>query len=246
MPDDRLTLVHAELLGQFHDIKRVLDKHQIPYAMMHGTLLGVVRHKGFIPWDDDIDLILTRDNFERFEAVYPKERDKRYRLTYTNTWTPRVMSETPVAADAFTDFFILDNFPDSAFARRVRLLRLRLLQGMLKRNADYSRFSFKQRVLLRLTHVLGLPFSVEKKTRWYHRISTATKKSREVHMSNAAFGLLPMTFHQADFEDLIQGEFEGMKVLIPRNYDGVLKKLFGPDYMTPPPPEQRVAKHLDL
>lgn len=246
MADNPLQKVHQELLGQFVDIKRVLDNHHIPYAMMHGTLLGVVRHKGFIPWDDDIDLLLTREAFERFSKVYPSEADGRYLLTYTNTWTPRVMSKNPAVADAFTDFFILDYFPDGKLKRKWRLLQLQLLQGMLKRNVDYSRFSLKQKMLLRITHLMGLPFSTKAKTRWYHKVSTATRHAKEMHMSNAAFGLLGMPFLKATFDDLIEGTFEGLTVTIPRDYDGVLTRLFGPDYMTPPPESERVAKHLDL
>lgn len=246
MPNIDLSQVHAELMGQFRDVLRVLEAHHIPYAMMHGTLLGVVRHQGFIPWDDDIDLVMTRENFEAFAAVYNKEADAAYELTYLNTWTPRVMSKKPNGLDAFTDFFILDYLPDGALARKWRLLLLQTLQGMLKRNVDYSRFSFKQQILLFVTHVMGLPFTVEQKTKWYHALSTKTQKAAKVHMSNAAFKLLSMTFDKATFEDLVPGQFEGLTVSIPRDYKGVLTALFGPDYMTPPPENERVAKHLDL
>lgn len=160
-----LDMIHKELLGQLEDIIRVCSAHDIPYAMMCGSLLGAVRHKGFIPWDDDIDLIMTRDAYERFAAVYPKECNDRYLLSRTNTWTPRVMSKDPLVADAFTDLFIMDYLPEGKLNRQVRLTLLRLLQGMLKKNVDYSRFSLPQKFALFVTHVLGLPFSVERKNR---------------------------------------------------------------------------------
>ena len=245
-PAQNLDLVHKELLGQLRDIDRICRAHNIPYAMMCGSLLGAVRHQGFIPWDDDIDLIITREAFERFQAVYPYECDEKYLLSRTNTWTPRVMSKDPIAADAFTDLFILDYLPEGAFPRRVRLILLRLLQGMLKKNVDYSRFSLAQKAALFITHVLGLPFSVERKTAWYEQLSKRTKQGRDMHMSNGAFGLLSTTWDSALFDDLIDTPFEDVTVPIPRDFNTVLTKLFGHDYMTPPPVEERVAKHLDL
>jgi lipopolysaccharide cholinephosphotransferase len=241
-----LDLIHKELLGQFEDIIAVCSAHHIPYAMMCGSLLGTVRHKGFIPWDDDIDLIMTRDAFERFEAIYKKECSDKYLLSRTNTWTPRVMSKDPLVADAFTDLFIMDYLPEGKLKRLTRLTLLRLLQGMLKKNVDYSRFSLPQKSLLFVSHILGLPFSIEQKTNWYERLSKRTKHGREVHMSNGAFGLLSMTWDPKLFDDLTEAPFEHLTVLIPRDYHTVLVKLFGPDYMTPPPESERVVKHLDL
>ena len=68
--------IHAELLEQLRDITAVCKKHNISYNMMCGSLLGAVRHKGFIPWDDDVDLLMTREEFQKFREIYPKECDK--------------------------------------------------------------------------------------------------------------------------------------------------------------------------
>lgn len=87
--------IHAELLEQLRDITAVCKKHNISYNMMCGSLLGAVRHKGFIPWDDDVDLLMTREEFQKFREIYPKECDKRFELTYLDTWTPRVMNRDP-------------------------------------------------------------------------------------------------------------------------------------------------------
>ena len=81
--------IHEELLCQLRDIKAICDRHGIEYNLMCGTLLGAVRHKGFIPWDDDVDLLMTREEFTKFRQIYPKECDSRFELTYLDTWTPR-------------------------------------------------------------------------------------------------------------------------------------------------------------
>ena len=61
--------IHEELLEQLRDITKICDAHGIEYNLMCGTLLGAVRHKGFIPWDDDVDLLMTREEFTKFRRV---------------------------------------------------------------------------------------------------------------------------------------------------------------------------------
>ena len=238
--------IHAELLEQLKDITAVCERHGIPYNMMCGSLLGAVRHKGFIPWDDDVDLLMTREAFTRFREVYPKECDRRFELTYLNTWTPRVMNRDPEKAAAFTDLFILDHVPPEGLKRKLWFLRLHLLQGMLKRNTDYSRFGLKNRILLRATHLIGLPFTTEWKTKRYEAISTKYSTGNDLCMSNGAFELMMHIWHPEQFAELTDAEFEGLTVKIPAKWDEVLTILFGPDYMTPPPESERVAKHLDV
>ena len=248
MEEKKLSLeeIHEELLCQLRDIVAICERHGIEYNMMCGSLLGAVRHKGFIPWDDDIDLLITRENFEKLRKIYPQECDKRFELTYLNTWTPRVMNRDPEKAAAFTDFFILDAVPPAGWKRKVWYLKLHILQGMMKKNVDYSRFNLKNKIMLFGTHILGLPFSTEWKAKMYEKISTQNPPSNEVCMSNGAFGLGQHIWNPEMFREKITVKFEDVDVLIPARYDEVLTVLFGPDYMTPPPVEERVAKHLDL
>ena len=189
---------------------------------------------------------MTREAFARFEKVYPKECAPQYLLTYLNTWTPRVMNRNPKVADAFTDFFILDYLPPAGLKRKLRILHLRLLQGMLKENVDYSRFNLKNKLLIAATHVMGLPFTRQWKVNRYFKVSSATKTGTDMHMSNGAFGLLTQVWRADQFEPKIAVPFEDLTCLIPQKYDEVLTILFGPDYMTPPPEAERVAKHLDI
>lgn len=248
MEEKKLSLpeIHAELTEQLKDIAAICDRHGITYNLMCGTLLGAVRHKGFIPWDDDVDLLMSREEFEKFRVVYPKECDRRFELTYLDTWTPRVMNRDPDKAAAFTDFFILDAVPAGGLGRKLWFLRLHLLQGMMKKNVDYSRFSLKNRLLLRATHLLGLPFSTARKAAWYERCSRSAKPGHGVCMSNGAFELMTHIWQPEQFAEKIRMPFEGIDCLVPAKWDEVLTILYGPDYMTPPPENERVAKHLDL
>ena len=248
MEEKKLSLeeIHAELIEQLRDIVAICERHGIEYNLMCGTLLGAVRHKGFIPWDDDVDLLMTRGEFEKFRVVYPRECDKRFELTYLDTWTPRVMNRDPEKAAAFTDFFILDPVPEAGFKRKLWFLRLHLIQGMMKKNVDYSRFSWKNKILLMATHIMGLPFSTATKAKWYEKCSTSVKEGNDLCMSNGAFELMMHIWHPEQFAEKVKVPFESLECLVPAKWDEVLTILFGPDYMTPPPENERVAKHLDI
>lgn len=82
----KIWAVELQMLEKFDEI---CQKHDLTYYAYYGTLLGAVRHQGFIPWDDDIDIIMFRDDYERFQAIAPEEFKEPY--FYQNTYTDRVM-----------------------------------------------------------------------------------------------------------------------------------------------------------
>ena len=237
-----LERVHAELFEVLGDVVRVLEQNALPYSAMCGTLLGAVRHQGFIPWDDDVDLVLPRESYDRFAELYPSQCGLGFTLDLSDTWVPRARK---VGGDAFVDLFVLDPLPMGRFARSWKLFRLRVLQGMLKQHTDYRRFSPARRMLLWGTHLLGLPFSRESKLRAYRRIARSGGRSARVHMSDGAFNLLGMAFDRDTFDDPACVPFGHLSLRVPREPQAVLTKLYGPDYMTPPPESKRRPLHLD-
>jgi len=243
-----LKRIHAELFELLRDTVRVLEEEDIPYSLIGGTLLGAVRHQGFIPWDDDIDIVLPRDSYERFAAVYPSRAEEGYILALSDTWVPRVR-KAGSSKTAFLDLFILDPFPHGRFSRAWKLIRLKTLQGMLKEHTDYTRFPFSKRLLLRTTNMLGKPFPKQLKLRAYRRISqTGDPKSPYEHTANGTFEDLSIAFPRGSFAPsrLTYASFEGLSVRVPKNAPEMLTMLYGSDYMTLPPEEQRVPIHLEL
>ena len=80
LSDEDLKKLQSELLEILVDIKTVCDKHQIDYMLCGGTMLGAIRHKGFIPWDDDVDIMMLRNEYNKFKAVFDEELSEKYVL----------------------------------------------------------------------------------------------------------------------------------------------------------------------
>ena len=87
-----LCRLHEEMFIIYKEIARICDKHNLKYFVVGGTLLGAVVHKGYIPWDDDLDIAMPRDDYDKFINVFSKELDERFYLHHTTTdpnyWLP--------------------------------------------------------------------------------------------------------------------------------------------------------------
>ena len=220
------------LMKIFHEF---CDENNVKYSLIGGSLLGTVRDNGFIPWDDDMDVMVDRDNLARIiELLSVNEK-----LTvHRRLWVYRVQLRNDEGIDGYIptlDLFAVDNMPDSKFARKFTLLKLHCIQGMIKDKPDYSRFSLKNKILSFATYYMGKPFSFESKMRRYDKHaqkynSTDTDKKAIFY---AQFHQLGFLYPHDMMENPILHVFEDTKVYITRDYDEVLTMTYG-DYMTPP------------
>ena len=173
--------IWAVELDLFAEFDRICKKYNIKYVASGGTMLGAVRHKGFIPWDDDMDLMMMRDDYEKFCKIAPKEFLHPYffqteetdsgfmrgfaRLRNSET-TGILKKEFPYRPTfnqgIFIDIFPLDNVPDSILRYKIQCLRYNLFHKLytvsdsIERNAQYHEVSKTKLLARRFLHdVIG-------------------------------------------------------------------------------------------
>lgn len=260
----KVQLVQLEILRDFHKI--CMDNH-IPYQLYAGTLLGTVRHKGFIPWDDDVDVCMLRRDYDRFLEVCEKDLDHKYFIQNYNsdrnyphqfskmkknktTYIEKWYADLDIHHGIFIDVFPLDNVRTDTFLGK---LHIRLMNFMWKintsrfksRNLQHSR-GINRIVRMLIYYILKL-IPKNSMDRMVTRLATIYNKKETKWVGDMT---LPINMEMVnsflldreDFYDTIDGEFEGYRFPIPRDYHEVLTRNYG-DYMTPPPIDKQEPHH---
>ncbi len=238
-------------------IDDVCQRNNIVYYIDSGTLLGAVRHKGFIPWDDDVDILVDRADYKRFIDVINADKSHYKVLSMHNTKnyhylfakvvdTDTELIEEPVSVDgmgAFVDVFPIDHLPTSKFRRRMfqRVIHLyRMALTVLRRNDQGDKPSgAKQKVVYFLFRRKGW----RKVQLELDRMLTRKKDQKTKYKGNVVCSCNPYR----DVETRIYGkpvkvQFESREFNAPCKYKEYLTILYG-DYMQLPPEDKRVSNH---
>lgn len=216
------------LLKEFDSFCKI---NGIVYSLDSGSLLGAIRHDGFIPWDNDIDVVMDRKNRDQLL----REIGLSDRLRHVKElWIDKIRFKDSTDKELTLDIFILDHAPDNSFKRKIKLLKIIVLQGMIKEKPKSNRFGLKDRILLSMAHSLGQLFSYERKLKWYERVSNRDNGIVTEYSScyNYNYKEIRTLFHSNTLDNIIEHPFEDMLAPITADYDYYLRALYG-DYMTP-------------
>ena len=236
-----------ELLRMIKDIDAILQKHGVKYSLHGGTLLGAVRDNGFIPWDDDIDIIVDRDNFNKLVDAFKTETGSEYVLN-DYLWVRRIQrsDDSRVGILKTTiDVFVADHCPDNILLQKLKLFLIKMLQGMMKVERDISGVSYIYKLCLIATGLLGKVFTARFKLRMYDSVSQIGngQESKYLGIYNELFKYLGLKYDSKMLAEYMTTQFEDTNFPIIKEYDYYLKLVYG-DYMTPPPEEERKPLHL--
>ncbi len=254
-----LEQLHKTEVEILDEIVRICQKHDLKYYLIGGTLLGAVRHKGFIPWDDDLDIVMPRADYDKFRQLCKSELDEKYYLHDINCdnkywlifakvrkkntiFDEKNVSTIDAPKGIYVDIFPLDNAPcENSRKQRFLTKRIKALSTIIyiKRKLNVK-FSLKSR----LVALFFAPFSI--KTLDKHRLKLMTKyngdDSCEYYINYGSnYNTVKQTIHKSKFEPSSEVEFEGKmyNTLGERHY--FLNRLYGDNYMELPPVEKRVT-----
>lgn len=259
----KLQMVQTEMLK---DVLEVCDKYDLPCFLIYGTAIGAVRHKGFIPWDDDIDVGMLRKDYDKLLSVFASELgehyelltpeiDSRYACTVTHVQRRNTVFITEMTKGLkcncriFMDIFPFDNVPESELEQN-KLLRKSTLYGkLLFLSGSGSPHIPYTGLLYHILHFgcqiihYGLklfhitPSFLYKK---FKKVSTSFNDVNCEYVTSYEYtGCLKDKVKKADLLPLVKVPFEDITAYIPANNDEFLKKVYG-NYMEIPPVEKRV------
>ena len=261
---ERLHKVQLEILGDFI---QVCEKYKLAYFAIYGTALGAVRHQGFIPWDDDIDVGMLRVDYDRFLEIFQQELSEKYALLtpeiddrYACTVTHIQKKGTKFISEMSQDLkceqcIFIDVFPFDYVAEdakgQIKQERRTNFWGKLLFLAGtaYPIIPLKglagtlAGAACKLIHGFLKLFRISPKTlyRKYLRAVTAynSGEKKEYVTSFENEGSLKNKILEKEIYPLQKAKFENLEINLPANNDEFLKKVYG-DYMQLPPEDQRV------
>ncbi len=246
--------IHQSLLGIAKEMHKICVKHNIPYYMLGGTMLGAIRHKGFIPWDDDMDFGVPREFYGKLRTLLEQEMDSKYRVVCEDWVTPIVYykiedTETRIFPISFNskekvtglniDVFPLDNCTMDYRILHPIFRKQRFLNAI--HNARFTNicgFSMFKHFILYVVRLI-FPYSKEKWLVEFKELEKRIGKTGNDGMVNFS-GIYKM---KEVLDKRIFGipklyEFEDTVLYGPEDADGFLKHMYG-DYMKLPPENKR-------
>ncbi|MGN0528807.1 MAG: phosphorylcholine transferase LicD [Eubacterium sp.] len=241
------------------------EENDIMYFTSGGTTLGSVRHKGFIPWDDDIDIYVPRPDYDRMMKIsdgklidgyisIKKPGDKDYIYQFAKACNERTViyeqnvSDEKYAIGIFVDIFPLDKHYDSKFKNFFLIAKTKWYRSLLEAASNQINLSKKgsaKWLIKELVRAIQKPltkhWTVEKTAAYIDNIGRKMQ-AKDTHCLGDLVmkGNKNKDYYNADyFKSAAVGEFEGHKINNPIGYDAYLKEMYG-DYMKLPPEENRV------
>ena len=251
-------------IGLLNELDSYCSAHGLQYFITYGTLIGAARHKGFIPWDDDIDVIMPRKDYEQLIASYNTDNprgtarilshklDSKYYLPIAKLIDTRTVLKEITDIDAeigvYIDIFPLENLSDNYQDSLKRMRKgfsfnKKLIIKTVSISLDRSRI---KNLILRLGKLALKWCSISEIVNRMDEYCKETERSDNTKYVGVICGIsagdASRVFKREWFDSTIELPFEGQNYPAPIGYDALLRQLYG-DYMQLPPRNQQISHH---
>lgn len=268
-----MTKVHEASLEILKEIDRICRKYKIQYMLDSGSLLGAVRHQGFIPWDDDADVAFTRKNYEAFLKVVRRELpdtmgllmpwdfkggqrfyDFVARIYYKNSRIhkdgPEVRFYEGKLNHLWVDLFVMDVLPQNKIKAETTRFLHKMIYGMAmghRYHLDFGKYSLFHKLAVRGLSIAGRLVPMKLLFVLQRKLALKDRKCKSslMYYSNYQPDYLYVTVQRKWCEEVVDLEFCGVNLMAPKYWHEMLTGIYG-DYRKLPPKEQRVPAHSTI
>jgi len=256
LSEEQLLGIHQVELEMLKEIERICEKNNIVYSIIGGTLLGAVRHGGFIPWDDDADVVMLRSEYDRFVQACSRDLDQErfyfqdmhhtpgYRWGYGKIrkkgtlFLRQGQENMPYEQGIFVDIFPGDNIPDGIFAQKVNNFQCFVLRKLMwSKVGQYTEKNTVIRMLYRLMASVSVEWNIRQIDKLEKRWNTKNTQMIRTLLFPVPKG--KAGYPRRWYEKSIPVEFEGVQLHMLEGYQEYLLYKFGKDYMQLPPEDKR-------
>ncbi len=270
--DEELKLVQEKLESMLRDFDEVCTKYNIKWCLFGGSVIGAVRHEGFIPWDDDVDIFMTRKEYNKFRQIAETEMGSRYllkepgrknyiyhfpQLQLRHTEIEPIQTTEEANDGLYIDIFIMENTPNNAILRKFHGL---LCTIMLFIDSAVRQNKCKSHILKYAGTDKEIVAAINKRASfaWLFGFKSFEKwlslsdkvfslcgndESKYVACPSGRLHYFKETYQRKEMCNYIKHKFENHEWNIPAGYEYYLSKRYGTDYMTVPPKEKH-EKHI--